>query len=103
MLRRAVPTGGAGPIGEDTSRWGMRNWTNHDERRGMAFSRVVEGVYSDPTSQVESDMRELHRLVMVNGSYTNAAKGKLLGELVGRLHPLTLPPPNMGPIEELRA
>lgn len=101
MLRRAVPTGGAGPIGEDTSRWGMRNWTNHDERREMALSKVVDGAYINPAAQQGDQMKELNRLVMVNGSYTNAAKGKLLGELVGRIQPLALPSP--GAMAELRA
>lgn len=103
MLRRAVPTGAAGPIGEDTTHWGTKNWSNHDERRKMAFSRVVDGTYSNLAAQPEGQMRELHRLVMVNGSYTNAAKGILLGELVGRLLPLALPPPGAGAMEELRA
>lgn len=102
MLRRAVPTGAAGPIGEDTSRWGMRNWANHDERRKMALSSVVDGTYSNPAAQPEGQLRELHRLVMANGSYSNAAKGKLLGEMVSRI-PLALLPPGSSGIEQLRA
>lgn len=103
MLRRAVPTGAAGPIGEDTSRWGARNWANHDERRKMALSKVVDGTYSNLAAQPEGQLRELHRLVMANGSYSNAAKGKLLGEMVGRILPLALLPPGSSEPMELRA
>lgn len=82
----------------------MRNWTNHDERRQMALSRVVGGTYGNPAAQPGEQMQELHRLVMVNGSYSNAAKVNLLGELVSRIKPFALPPPgSAGPMEELRA
>lgn len=103
MLRQAVPTGAAGPTGEDTSRWNTRNWKNHDERREKALGRIVEGNYISP-AMGETFSEGLHRLVMVNGSYTHQAKERLLGEFSKRLPQFTLPTPEArGAIEGPRA
>lgn len=90
-LRRAVGTGKAGPIGGDTSKWGPRNWKNHDERREEALGKVAEGAYINPVSNVEGLAGDLHRLVTVNGSYTDEAKEKLRGVLAEKFPKIALP------------
>ena len=82
------------PITENTKRWSTTRWQEYQGQRERAAKEVVAGEYDDPASNV-GPYREVHRLITVNGSYTDKAKEKLFAE-VKRNVPIELIPPPPG-------
>ena len=80
------------PITENTKGWSTTRWQEYQGLRERAAKEVVAGEYDDPASDV-GPYREVHRLITVNGSYTDKAKGKLFAEVKKNVPIELIPPP----------
>ncbi|CUS07349.1 unnamed protein product [Tuber aestivum] len=89
------------PVTENTKGWSAARWQEYRDRRERAAKEVVAGEYDDPASDV-GPYREVHRLITVNGSYTDKVKGKLFAA-VKRNVPIELIPPPPGQVEGISA
>ncbi|RPA89346.1 hypothetical protein L873DRAFT_666699 [Choiromyces venosus 120613-1] len=86
------------PVTENTKGWSTTRWQEYQNQREKAAKGVVAGEYHDPAADV-GPYREVHRLITVNGSYTDKAKGRLFAE-VKRNVPIELIPPPPGQAEK---
>jgi len=89
------------PITENTKGWSTTGWQEYQDQRERVAKEVVAGEYDDPAGDV-GPYREVHRLITVNGSYTDKAKGRLFAE-VKRNVPIELIPPPPSQVEKVSA
>jgi hypothetical protein len=85
------------PITENTREWSKTRWQKYQDWRERVAKEVVAGEYDDPAGDV-GPYGEVRRLITVNGSYTDKAKGKLFTE-VKRNVPIELIPPPPGQVK----
>lgn len=90
------------PVTENTKGWSTIRWQEYQGQRERAAKEVVAGEYDDPASDV-GPYREVHRLITVNGSYTDKAKGKLFAEVKRNVPIELIPPPPSQAKEKISA